>query len=155
MSFLTRLIFIASVYIYILWCMSFWKRLIFIASVYIFMCRYYIYNLFTFLAVRGSQVHAESGVACTRGACIGRVVCTRGDLISWQAQHFGTSLVGSYVHALMRCVAGAACKLIWFGRWFSFSFGANLIMMCTVQCGSMEAKALSFVLHTAGSEHHQ
>ena len=25
----------------------------------------------------------------------------------------------------------------------------------TAQCGSMEAKALSFVLHTAGSEHHQ
>ena len=79
--------------------------------------------------VRGSQVHAESGVACTRGACVGRVVCPRGDLISWQAQHFGTSLAGSYVHALMRCVAGAAWKLIWFGRWFSFSFGANLILM--------------------------
>ena len=27
--------------------------------------------------------------------------------------------------------------------------------MCTVQCGSMEAKALSFVLHTVGSERHQ
>ena len=27
--------------------------------------------------------------------------------------------------------------------------------MCAVQCGSIEAKALSFVLHTAGSEHHQ
>ena len=26
--------------------------------------------------------------------------------------------------------------------------------MCTVQCGSMEAKALSFVLHVVGSEHH-
>ena len=27
--------------------------------------------------------------------------------------------------------------------------------MCTVQCGSMEAKALSLVLRTAGSEHRQ
>ena len=26
--------------------------------------------------------------------------------------------------------------------------------MCSVQCGSMEAKALSHVLHTAGCEHH-
>ena len=26
--------------------------------------------------------------------------------------------------------------------------------MCTAQCGSMEAKALSFVLRAAGSEHH-
>ena len=27
--------------------------------------------------------------------------------------------------------------------------------MCTVQCGSMEAKALSLVLHAVGSEHQQ
>ena len=27
--------------------------------------------------------------------------------------------------------------------------------MCTAQCGSMEAKALSFVLRAAGSEHHK
>ena len=26
--------------------------------------------------------------------------------------------------------------------------------MCAAQCGSMEAKALSFVLRAAGSEHH-
>ena len=38
-------------------------------------------------------------VACTRGACITRVLCTRGDWISWQPQYFGTSLVGSYVEA--------------------------------------------------------
>ena len=38
-------------------------------------------------------------VACTRAACITRVLCTRGDWISWQPQYFGTSLVGSYVEA--------------------------------------------------------
>ena len=27
--------------------------------------------------------------------------------------------------------------------------------MCTMQCGRMEAKALSFDLHTVGGEHHQ
>ena len=27
--------------------------------------------------------------------------------------------------------------------------------VCAVQCGRVEGKALSFVLHTAGSEHHQ
>ena len=30
-----------------------------------------------------------------------------------------------------------------------------VLSMCTAQCGSMEAKALSFVLRAAGSEHHQ
>ena len=29
-----------------------------------------------------------------------------------------------------------------------------VLSMCTAQCGSMEAKALSFVLCAAGSEHH-
>ena len=29
-----------------------------------------------------------------------------------------------------------------------------VLSMCTAQCGSMEAKALSFVLRAAGSEHH-
>ena len=31
----------------------------------------------------------------------------------------------------------------------------KLPCMCTLQCGSMEAKALNLVLHTAGSKHHQ
>ena len=30
-----------------------------------------------------------------------------------------------------------------------------VLSMCTAQCGSMEAKALSFVLRAAGREHHQ
>ena len=30
-----------------------------------------------------------------------------------------------------------------------------VLSMCTVQCGSMEAKALSFDLRAAGSEHHK
>ena len=29
------------------------------------------------------------------------------------------------------------------------------LSMCTAQCGSMESKALSFVLRAAGSEHHK
>ena len=30
-----------------------------------------------------------------------------------------------------------------------------VLSMCTAQCGTMEAKALSFILHAAGSEHHR
>ena len=40
------------------------------------------------------------------------------------------------------CLLEAECNEIVFG-------------MCSVERGSMEAKALSFVLQTAGSEHHQ
>ena len=31
----------------------------------------------------------------------------------------------------------------------------SVYSMCRVQCGSMEGKALSFVLRTVGSKHHQ
>ena len=38
--------------------------------------------------------------------------------------------------------------------WYE-TYAMELSSTRTVHCGGMEAKALSFVWHTAGSEHHQ
>ena len=45
---------------------------------------------FRYISGQGSQVHAESGLTCTHGACMTRFVCTRGSWILWQAHYFET-----------------------------------------------------------------
>ena len=50
---------------------------------------------------------------------------------------------------LLLFVLGLGCRVR------RFNLFVDMPNMCTVQRGSMEAKALNFVLHTVGSEHHQ